>query len=115
MCIPIEYCFYFLLAVLCLALLSLLIVIFVNVNKFMKALNELLNQNKDNLTDTLNEVPELLKNTNDLVVSSKNIAQNVEKTVDNVSCFVEEKTSIYGGILGSIIKMILEFIPKFKK
>jgi len=115
MYISLEYCFYFLLAILCLALLALLIAVFVNVNKALKSINDIIDQNKDNLTNTLNEIPDLVKNVNGLVVSSKNITENVDKTVENISCFVEEKTSLYGGVIGSILKVILDFFPKSKR
>lgn len=115
MYISLEYCFYFLLATLCLILLVLMVLIFVNINKVLKSVNELVNQNKDNITNTLNEVPGLVKNVNELVICSKNITENVEETVENISCFVEEKTSLYGGIIGSILKVILDFFPKSKK
>ena len=99
-------------------LLVVLIMVLANANRVVKKIYDLLEQNQENLADSLEEVPKLLENVNGLVVSGQEVVENVQKTVEGVSGFVEEKTNevaTYGGIIGDLIQTILDIIAKFKK
>ena len=99
-------------------LLVVLIMVLANANRVVRKIYELLEQNQDNLANTLEDVPKLLENVNDLVVSGQDVVGSVQKTVDGVSGFVEEKTNevaTYSGIIGDLIQTILDIVAKFKK
>lgn len=99
-------------------LLVVLIMVLANANRVVRKIYELLEQNQENLANTLEGVPKLLDNVNNLVVTGQDVVGSVQKTVDGVSDFVEEKTNevaTYGGIIGDLIQTILDIIAKFKK
>jgi len=99
-------------------LLIVLIMLLFNANKVLKKIHEIIDDNQENLNNTLDEIPKFVANVNDLVVTGQDVANGVKGTVDGVSTFVEEKTrevATYGGILGDIIQTALDVMSKLKK
>lgn len=94
-------------------LIFVIIILIVNINRIVAKIFSIIEQNEENLSNLIGEAPQLVQNLNGLTVSSQNIVNNVDKTVENVSCFVEEKTSEFSSfskILLDILQVILNFI-----
>ena len=96
-------------------LLLVIIALIVNINRIVKKTFTIVEQNEENISNLIEETPKLVQNLNTLTTSSQNIVDNVDKTVENVSCFVEEKTvefSSFSKIILDIMRVVLEFIKK---
>lgn len=96
-------------------LILVIITLIVNINRIVKKTFTIVEQNEENISNLMEETPQLVQNLNTLTVSSQNIVNNVDKTVENVSCFVEEKTAEFSScskIILDIMRVVLEFIKK---
>ena len=95
--------------------LLVIIALVININKIVKKTFTVLEQNEENLSSVIKETSMLVQNLNTLTISGQNVVDNVDKTVENVSCFVEEKTSEFSSfskIVLDIMRVVLEFVKK---
>ena len=105
----------FIIAILFAILLLVVIALIMNINRIVKKAFTMVEQNEENLSNIMEEAPKLVENLNGLTLSGQNILDSVDKTVQNVSCFVEEKAvqiSSCSKIFLDIIRMVLDFIKK---
>ena len=105
----------FCIGILIVILLVVIVNLIVNLNRIIKKAFFIVEKNEENVSIFLEETPKLVQNINVLTLSGQSVAENVEKTVENLSCFVEEKTQEFsscGRIALDIMKVILEFIKR---
>lgn len=105
----------FVIAMLVSILLLVIITLIININRIIKKTFSIVEQNEDNVSNIMEEAPKLVENLNNMTLSGQNIIDNMDKTVQNVSCFVEEKTvqfSSFGKILLELMKVFLDFVKK---
>ncbi|NLM60053.1 MAG: DUF948 domain-containing protein [Clostridium sp.] len=106
-------------------LIVVVIITFININKFIKRLDKLVEQNEDNINRTAKTVPEIANNVNDVTVGVKKGVDRIGEAMDAVESSIcdtivavtegTEGLLDFVGIVGEIFKVILKIFPLGKK
>jgi len=107
------------------ALIVVVIITFININRFIKRLDKLVEKNEENINRTMGTVPEIAKNVNDVTNGVKQGVDRIGDTVDAVESSIcdtivtvtegAEGLLDFVSIAGEILKVILKIFPIGKK
>lgn len=107
------------------ALIVVIIITFVNVNRFIKRLDKLVEKNEDSINKTASTIPEVVKNVNDVTLGIKQgvdragtAIETLETSVCDTVAAVSEGTEglfDFVSIAGEVIRAVLRIFPMGKK
>jgi ABC-type transporter Mla subunit MlaD len=96
-----------------------------NVIKLLKSINKVIGDNHENITKTLNTLPETVKNINETTLSLKENIDKAASTVDSIENVVSETIATVGDntesvlsivtIIGKIVKTILDIFSSRRR
>ena len=115
-------------SILMLVLIVLVIAVVLFVFKLvqtMKGINTIIETNEKNINDTLNSIPIITKNIEEVTSGINDEMENITGSIENVSSTIDTTTDLVDTLnqevlqplleLGAVLMMIKDFIPKKKK
>ncbi|HHV28294.1 DUF948 domain-containing protein [Acetivibrio mesophilus] len=107
------------------ALIVVIIITFINLNKFIKRMDRLVEKNENNINKTADTIPDIVKNVNDVTLGVKqsvdkvgDAIEAVETSVCDTILAVSEGTEglfDFVGIAGEVINTLLKMFPFGKR